>query len=222
MRRKHLCLLEVAARDLNGLSDLEQVTGSLSVVGDRVLAGAIRLAGADNGLAVIAMGKHGAGELNYSSDIDILLVAADGAEVDPALARAVVAIGSRAFRIDTNLRPEGRSGVLVRSVESYVAYWDRWARPWEFQALLKARHAAGDPTTGRLFEQAASQHLWSRRFGVDDLAELRTMKARAEAIVAKRASTTVSSKGAAAGSGTSSSPCSCCSWSTGAGTRPCG
>jgi glutamate-ammonia-ligase adenylyltransferase len=186
VRRKHLCLLEVAARDLNGLSDLEQVTGSLSVVGDRVLAGAIRLAGADNGLAVIAMGKHGAGELNYSSDIDILLVAADGAEVDPALARAVVAIGSRAFRIDTNLRPEGRSGVLVRSVESYVAYWDRWARPWEFQALLKARHAAGDPTTGRLFEQAASQHLWSRRFGVDDLAELRTMKARAEAIVARK------------------------------------
>jgi len=186
VRRKHLSLLEVAARDLNGLSDLEQVTGALSVVGDRVLAGAIRLAGADNGLAVIAMGKHGAGELNYSSDIDIVLVAPDGVEVDPALARALIAIGSRAFRIDTNLRPEGRAGVLVRSVESYVAYWDRWARPWEFQALLKARHAAGDPTTGRLFEEAAAQHLWSRRFGADDLAELRTMKARAEAVVAKR------------------------------------
>ena len=186
VRRKQLSLLEVATRDLNGLSDLEQVTGSLSVVGDRVLAGAIRLAGAGNDLAVIAMGKHGAEELNYSSDIDILLVASDGAEVDPALARVVVAISSRAFRIDTNLRPEGRSGVLVRSVESYVAYWERWARPWEFQALLKARHAAGDPMTGRLFEEAASQHLWSRRFGADDLAELRTMKARAEAVVSKR------------------------------------
>ena len=186
VRRKHLCLLEVAAKDLNGLSDLEQVTGSLSIIADRVLAGAIRLAGADNGLAVIAMGKHGAEELNYSSDIDILLVASDAAGVDPGIARSVVAIGSRAFRIDTNLRPEGRSGVLVRSVDSYVAYWDRWARPWEFQALLKARHSAGDPATGRLFEEAASEHLWSRRFGADDLAELRTMKARAEAIVAKR------------------------------------
>ncbi|MGO9962123.1 MAG: bifunctional [glutamine synthetase] adenylyltransferase/[glutamine synthetase]-adenylyl-L-tyrosine phosphorylase [Acidimicrobiales bacterium] len=186
VRRKHLSLLEVAARDLNGLDGLEQVTASLSVVGDRVLGGAIRLAGADNDLAVIAMGKHGAEELNYSSDIDILLVAADGAEVDPSLARAVVAIGSRAFRIDTNLRPEGRSGALARSVESYVAYWERWARPWEFQALLKARYAAGDPTTGRLFAEQASQHLWSRRFGADDLAELRTMKARAEAVVAKR------------------------------------
>jgi glutamate-ammonia-ligase adenylyltransferase len=186
VRRKHLSLLEVASHDLNGLTDLEQVTGSLSLVADRVLTGALRLAGADNGLAVIAMGKHGADELNYSSDIDILLVASDAADVDPSLARSVVAIGSRAFRIDTNLRPEGRSGVLVRSVDSYVAYWNRWARPWEFQALLKARYSAGDATTGRLFEEAASEHLWSRRFGADDLAELRTMKARAEAIVAKR------------------------------------
>jgi glutamate-ammonia-ligase adenylyltransferase len=186
VRRKHLSLLEVAARDLNGLNDLEQVTGSLSLVADRVLAGAIRLAGADNDLAVIAMGKHGAQELNYSSDLDIVLVSPDGADVDPSLARSVVAIGSRAFRIDTNLRPEGRSGVLVRSVDSYVAYWERWARPWEFQALLKARYSAGDAVAGRLFEQAASEHLWARRFGADDLAELRTMKARAEAIVAKR------------------------------------
>ena len=186
VRRKHLSLLEVAAHDLNGLTDLEQVTGALSLVADRVLAGAIRLAGAEDGLAVIAMGKHGAEELNYSSDIDILLVASDAADVNPSLARSVVTIGSRAFRIDTNLRPEGRSGVLVRSVDSYVAYWDRWARPWEFQALLKARHSAGDMTTGRLFEAAAAEHLWSRRFGADDLAELRTMKARAEAIVAKR------------------------------------
>jgi len=57
-----------------------------------VLTGALRLAGADNGLAVIAMGKHGADELNYSSDIDILLVASDAADVDPSLARSVVAI----------------------------------------------------------------------------------------------------------------------------------
>jgi glutamate-ammonia-ligase adenylyltransferase len=187
VRRKHLCLLEVAARDLSGLDGLEEVTGALSFVADRVLAGAITLGGANgSGLAVIAMGKHGAQELNYSSDVDILLVASDADGVDPSLARSVVAIGSRAFRIDTNLRPEGRSGVLVRSVDSYVAYWNRWARPWEFQALLKARHAAGDTATGQLFEKTASDHLWSRRFGADELAELRTMKARAESIVAKR------------------------------------
>jgi glutamate-ammonia-ligase adenylyltransferase len=97
-----------------------------------------------------------------------------------------VALASRAYRIDTNLRPEGRSGVLARSVASYVAYWERWARPWEFQALLKARYSAGEAECGRLFERAAAEHLWSRRFGADELAELRTMKARTEAIVARR------------------------------------
>ncbi|HLN06688.1 MAG TPA: bifunctional [glutamine synthetase] adenylyltransferase/[glutamine synthetase]-adenylyl-L-tyrosine phosphorylase, partial [Acidimicrobiales bacterium] len=186
VRRKRLSLLEVAARDLTGLTDLEQVTGSLSEVADRVLAGAVRLAGATDCLAVIGMGKHGARELNYSSDVDVLLVASEGTEVDPSLARSLLAIASRAYRIDTNLRPEGRSGVLVRSVDSYVAYWSRWARPWEFQALIKARHSAGDAAAGRLFVEAAAQQLWSRRFGADDLAELRTMKARAEAIVASR------------------------------------
>ena len=83
VRRKRLSLLEVAARDLAGRDDLEQVTGCLSRVADRVLAGAIRLAGASDGLAVIAMGKHGAQELNYSSDVDVVLVSADGADVDP-------------------------------------------------------------------------------------------------------------------------------------------
>jgi glutamate-ammonia-ligase adenylyltransferase len=186
VRRKQLSLLGVAARDLGGLDGLEQVTWSLSHVADRVLAGAISLAGAQDGLAVIAMGKHGAEEINYASDVDIVLVTPDTAEIDPSLARAVVAIASRAYRIDTNLRPEGRSGALVRSLASYVAYWERWARPWEFQALLKARHSAGEADTGRQFEEAAAEHLWSRRFGADELAELRTMKARTEALVARR------------------------------------
>ncbi len=186
VRRKQLSLLGVAARDLVGLDDLEQVTASLSHVGDRVLAGAITLAGAAGSLAVIALGKHGAEEVNYASDLDIVFVAADAAEVDPSLARSVISLASRAYRIDTNLRPEGRSGVLVRSVASYVAYWERWARPWEFQALLKARYSAGEPDCGRRFEKAAAEHLWSRRFGADELAELRTMKARTEAIIARR------------------------------------
>ena len=186
VRRKQLSLLGAAGRDLVGLDGLEQVTASLSRVADRVLEGAIALAGAGNGLAVVSMGKQGAQEINYASDIDVVLVAADATEVDPSLARAVLAIASRAYRIDTNLRPEGRSGVLVRSVDSYVAYWERWARPWEFQALLKARFSAGNAGCGAMFEKAATEHLWSRRFGADELAELRTMKARAEAIIARR------------------------------------
>jgi glutamate-ammonia-ligase adenylyltransferase len=186
VRRKRLCLLEVAARDLVGLDDLGQATTRLSQLADRVLSGAVNLAGAGRSLAVIAMGKHGAQEVNYASDVDVVLVAADGEEVDPSLARSVLAIASGAYRIDTNLRPEGRSGVIVRSLVSYVSYWERWAKPWEFQALLKARYSAGDRATGLAFEKEASAHLWSRRFGADELAELRTLKARAERAVASR------------------------------------
>ena len=83
MRRKHLCMLEVAARDLVGMDGLEQVTASLSELADRVLAGAMALCRGAGALAVIAMGKHGAQEINYASDVDIVLVAAEAAEVDP-------------------------------------------------------------------------------------------------------------------------------------------
>jgi glutamate-ammonia-ligase adenylyltransferase len=67
-----------------------------------------------------------------------------------------------------------------------VAYWDRWARPWEFQALLKARASAGDPDLGARFEAAAGERVWSRPFGADELHEVRTLKARAEGEVARR------------------------------------
>ncbi len=94
------------------------------------------------------MGKMGGHELNYASDVDVMFVG-DGHhdEMEPR-ARAVMEIAARCFRVDANLRPEGRDGPLVRTIDSYEAYWDRWAEPWEFQALLKARAIAGDRSTG--------------------------------------------------------------------------
>ncbi len=90
-------------------------------------------------LAVIGMGKLGGAELNYASDIDVMFVG----EGDPAelqkQARRLIEFVRTCFRVDVNLRPEGRSGPLVRSLASFEAYWERWAEPWEFQALLKAR-----------------------------------------------------------------------------------
>ena len=87
------------------------------------------------------MGKLGGCELNYASDVDVMLVSA--ADLDPAIAahdgKAVIDLARRCFRVDLNLRPEGRNGALVRTLASYEAYWDRWAEPWEFQALLRAR-----------------------------------------------------------------------------------
>ena len=177
-------LLRIAARDLSGLDDVETVGRNLADMADGLLRTACRLTSADT-VAVIGMGKLGARELNYSSDIDIVIVGTGGLR-DNAPARSVVEITRQALRVDTALRPEGRAGALVRTLDSYRAYWDRWARPWEFQALLKARFVAGDEVLGLAFEEAAAERLWSRRLDAEALAELRSMKARAEGEVGKR------------------------------------
>jgi glutamate-ammonia-ligase adenylyltransferase len=182
VRRKRLGLLVIAAQDLAGFTALEAVGEALSDLADGVLGAACRLAGVGPGLAVIAMGKHGARELNYASDVDIMFVGDDEA----GSARRVLSIAGGAFRVDTDLRPEGRNGALVRSLDSFHSYWERWARPWEFQALLKARAAAGGAELGAAFERAAADAIWGRRLDADDLAELRSMKGRAEELVSKK------------------------------------
>jgi [glutamine synthetase] adenylyltransferase / [glutamine synthetase]-adenylyl-L-tyrosine phosphorylase len=178
-------LLRIAARDLTGGADLEGTTSSLSDLAADVLDAACRLTGA-TGLAVIGMGKLGGSELNYASDIDVLFVGEGGrAEMDRQ-ARGVMDVAARCFRLDANLRPEGRDGPLVRSIESYEAYWEKWAEPWEFQALLKARPVAGSPGLGQRWFEAAQHHLWARRLSSDDLRSLRAMKRRSEQEVARR------------------------------------
>src|SRR5947209_18947941 len=140
------------------------------------------------------MGKLGGDELNYASDIDVMFVAPSGggaangsaaAEADRA-ARALLAAARTCFRVDANLRPEGRDGPLTRTLESYEAYWDRWAQTWEFQALLKSRPVAGDAELGAAFSAASHQRVWNRRFHAEDLRAVRAMKARAEGELARR------------------------------------
>ena len=191
-RWKRLELLRIAARDLTGLDGLPAVGRALTRMASQVLDSAWRIATAAEGeggsgqrLAIIGMGKLGGGELNYSSDVDVMFVAADAGAAD-RIARAVLDAARLCFRVDVDLRPEGRDGPLVRTLESYEAYWDRWAHTWEFQALIKAGPVAGDPELGRLFVERAQDRLWGRAFTSDDLRAVRTMKARAEEIVVRR------------------------------------
>ena len=185
-RAKQLEYLRIAARDLTGLDDLPAVGRALAALAADVLAAAHALAGSPP-LTVIGMGKLGGCELNYASDVDVMFVAAGNGEGEgDRAARAVLDVARSCFRIDANLRPEGRDGPLVRTLESYEAYWDRWAQTWEFQALLKARPVAGDAGLGRDFSARAGERLWSRPFTPDDLRAVRTMKARAEAELARR------------------------------------
>jgi glutamate-ammonia-ligase adenylyltransferase len=125
-------------------------------------------------LAVIGMGKCGAAELNYISDVDVVYVfeadgldEARGAVIAAALAtgmtRAISAPGSEPglWEVDANLRPEGKDGPLVRTLDSHLTYYRRWAHSWEFQALLKARAVAGDAELGRRYEAAVAPLIWS-------------------------------------------------------------
>src|SRR5205085_11839766 len=105
---KRLELLRIAARDLLGTDDLPAVGRRLAVLAEDVLAGACRLEAA-SGLAVIGMGKLGGCELNYASDIDVMLVARDPATAERT-ARAGIEVARTCFRLDADPRPEGRDG----------------------------------------------------------------------------------------------------------------
>ena len=128
---------------------------------------------ADVGLAVIGMGKCGARELNYISDVDVIYVI-EADELDDArastigtalatgISRAIMSIGREPglWEVDANLRPEGKSGPLVRTLASHQSYYARWAESWEFQALLKARTIAGDAELGARYEAAVLPLIW--------------------------------------------------------------
>jgi [glutamine synthetase] adenylyltransferase / [glutamine synthetase]-adenylyl-L-tyrosine phosphorylase len=113
-------------------------------------------------VAVIGMGKCGARELNYISDVDVIFVAEPSGTLESSRAMEIatklvtrmmrimdeVATEPPLWQVDANLRPEGKSGALVRSLDSHQSYYERWAESWEFQALLKARPIAGDKALG--------------------------------------------------------------------------
>ena len=167
------------------LTDLADVTLQTGLA---VAAGDLPSTAAPTRLAVVAMGKCGAKELNYLSDVDVIFVADhpdpehsgdDTAMLATAggLAAAVMRIcGSAAWEVDAALRPEGKAGALVRTPASLAQYYQRWAHTWEFQALLKARPAAGDPALGQQFLDITAPGVWSaagRESFVDDVQAMR-------------------------------------------------
>jgi [glutamine synthetase] adenylyltransferase / [glutamine synthetase]-adenylyl-L-tyrosine phosphorylase len=197
-------LLHLAARDLTGADPLALVMDELADLATAALTAALAVAraqlpaGAEPArLAVIAMGKGGAQELNYASDVDVIFVGAPvaGGSGDETaalrtatlLARGVIRVCSQSsaegalFPVDPNLRPEGRNGPLVRTVASHRAYYARWAKTWEFQALLKARLAAGDITLGNEYLATVGPLVWQAAERPDFVADVQAMRRRVEA-----------------------------------------
>ncbi|QYG94693.1 hypothetical protein HC251_21140 [Iamia sp. SCSIO 61187] len=171
--------VRIAARDLVGRDPLETTMALLARGAAAVLGHALRVAGADH-LAVVGLGKAGGNELNYASDVDVVLVGPTGDAADRGAAQRALTVARTALRVDLDLRPGGRDGALVRTVEGYRAHWDRWAEPWERQALLKARPLAGASDLGDAFAAAAADVVWDRPFAADDLHAVRALKARTE------------------------------------------
>jgi glutamate-ammonia-ligase adenylyltransferase len=221
-------LLTITARDLASGAEISVIGAALADLAGATLSAALEVARAEQRadatpcrLTVISMGKCGARELNYVSDVDVIFVAEPVSEPDEsesaasASASASVAepnaptaptasstapdstaalasatkLAARMMRIcsettsegsiwqvDAALRPEGRAGPLVRTLASHAAYYDRWAKTWEFQALLKARPIAGDQALGEEYLAMTESRVWqasAREHFVDEVQAMR-------------------------------------------------
>nr|WP_326525093.1 bifunctional [glutamine synthetase] adenylyltransferase/[glutamine synthetase]-adenylyl-L-tyrosine phosphorylase [Sphingomonas sp.] len=200
LARRRLALI-VAIGDLSGTFDLTRTTRLLTDFADWALDAAIRAAiaerggaGEANGLVAIALGKQGSGELNYSSDIDPILL------FDPATLprrerddpeEAAVRIGRRVvellqardgdgyvLRVDLRLRPSPEVTPIVLPVEAAITYYESQALPWERAAFIRARSAAGDMALGEGFLAAIRPFVWRRSLDFGTIGEIRGISRR--------------------------------------------
>ena len=198
----HLRLAQIAAADAVAADPAAlqpRVSVAISDLADAALEAASAIARAtvegheQVRWSVIAMGKTGARELNYISDVDVMHVVAPAHEdcdeedvitIGAALARELARACSERtaegslWQVDANLRPEGKDGPLVRTLDSYRRYYTEWAKSWEFQALLKARAAAGDRELGAAFEQMVEPWVWQASTREGFVEDTRAMRRR--------------------------------------------
>ncbi|MGA0108400.1 MAG: bifunctional [glutamine synthetase] adenylyltransferase/[glutamine synthetase]-adenylyl-L-tyrosine phosphorylase [Candidatus Nanopelagicales bacterium] len=193
-------LLAIAAKDLASQWSFSQVAYELSLVADRVVETALKLVIQEIPkaklcqFAVIAMGKAGGRELNYVSDVDVIFVAEPSAGVEEVEAVSVanqiaselinlissVDQAGEIWQLDAALRPEGKAGALVRTISQHVAYYQQWAQTWEFQALLKARHMAGEKTVSDQYLSAIIHMVWVSSERENFVADVQKMRKRVE------------------------------------------
>ena len=197
-------LLRIAATDLvshEPLSILGAVAAALADLAAAALESALAIARAelpDAGegvrIAVLGMGKCGGRELNYVSDVDVIYVVEPvegfsedyatsvGSRLAAGLTRACGGPSSEPalWPVDAALRPEGKNGPLVRTLSSHVSYYERWAKTWEFQALLKARLVAGDADLAQEYVEAVRPMIWSAASRPNFVEDSQAMRRRVE------------------------------------------
>ncbi|HBT76352.1 MAG TPA: bifunctional [glutamate--ammonia ligase]-adenylyl-L-tyrosine phosphorylase/[glutamate--ammonia-ligase] adenylyltransferase [Planctomycetaceae bacterium] len=210
-RFKQRHLLRIAYGDIIRRQAIETVTRQISYVADAVVEGALRIAGnrlfnkrgtprGPNGqpaqFTVLALGKLGGKELNYSSDIDLLFLYDIEGDTDRGsmrnmeyfaeLGREIVRLLSAqtdlglAYRVDMRLRPHGRRGILAMSVAEALRYYDTLGRTWERQAFIKARPIAGNKKTGEEFLANLQPWIYRRYLGIADISGIKALKRKIE------------------------------------------
>jgi glutamate-ammonia-ligase adenylyltransferase len=190
---KYKGLLRIAARDLAG-RPFEHSLGELSALADRCLVAALACAARESDTqppALLALGKLGGRELNFSSDVDLLFLSEDAP--DPARHAAVTRLVQTlkqhlevpsedgfGYRVDLELRPEGKVGVLVNPVDAALGYYESFGADWERQMLIRLRHVAGPRGPAEAFERGIRPFVWRRAVGLEAIRAVRAMKTRIE------------------------------------------
>ncbi|QIR69607.1 bifunctional [glutamine synthetase] adenylyltransferase/[glutamine synthetase]-adenylyl-L-tyrosine phosphorylase [Kocuria sp. KD4] len=200
--------LRIALADTSGVASVETTVTGLSDVDQATVMAALYLARTEYAAAhdgavpaevlVIAMGRQGGREIGFGSDADVMYAYAPAPDADPGEARSAAetvlnrmvkllkqpctppVVAERVLEIDNDLRPEGRSGTMVRSVASYAEYYERWGQTWEFQALTRARYMAGSEDVAQAFFRVVDRFRYPAEFTDRQLVDIRRMKARVE------------------------------------------
>ncbi len=205
----------ITIKDLTQGSDLTVIMQDMSKLADAILTESLRFVETfleqrygrleNNALSLISLGKLGAEELNYSSDVDIIFVYRDEGETSGVSSIAGITMNrvsafeyyvklveefSRflsantedgfAYRVDLRLRPEGQRGSLALSLKSYEDYYESWGQLWEKAALLRARPVAGDEALGRDFLSAIRPFIYRKYLDIEAIGEIKRMKSQVE------------------------------------------
>jgi glutamate-ammonia-ligase adenylyltransferase len=189
IRRREV--LRIAIGAVLGNLSLSQISAGLSDLVDSYLLTALSLAkrelNSEMNFGIVAMGRWGGREIGFGSDADAMFVyqstqndAQLEAEKIASLIMSLTKDSLLEFEIDLGLRPEGKNGPRVRSIESYQAYYEKWADTWEFQALLRARIIGSDSDLSEAFTELIDRYRYPSELSPTQLIEIRRIKARVE------------------------------------------
>ncbi len=210
-------LLRITMRDILGITDIKQSMAELSTLAEAILYLSLefskilvteRYGDLNQAFSIIALGKLGARELNYSSDIDIITVYEDGDNISSGILMPSGIRANRvtsyeyfskitetlssllsyqtydgvAYRVDLRLRPNGQRGEITLPLKSYLSYYESYGKTWERMALIRGRYVVGDYNLGKNFIDAIEPFVWKRSIDYNDIEEIRGLKRRIDHI----------------------------------------